>query len=96
MKIKSIVACCSIIILSFSCTNDDTNELQQTKNIDFLDDREYIEGLAYIYFDEGTALLIENDIAEGKIMTKSAELNNTVESLGISSMRRLFPDAGEY
>ena len=96
MKIKSIVACCSIIILSFSCTNDDTNELQQTKNIDFLDDREYIEGLAYIYFDEGTALLIENDIAEGKIMTKSAELNNTVESLGISSMRRLFPNAGEY
>ena len=96
MKIKSIVACCSIIILSFSCTNDDTNELQQTKNIDFLDEREYIEGLAYIYFDEGTALLIENDIAEGKIMTKSAELNNTVESLGISSMRRLFPNAGEY
>ena len=96
MKIKSIFAYCSIIALSFSCGNDDTTELQQTTDIDILKDNEYIQGQAYVYFDEETAKLIECDIAEGKVITKSPELNYTVESLGISSMRRLFPEAGEY
>ena len=70
MKIKSILAYCSIIALSLSCGNDDTPELQQTKDIEILEENEYIQGQAYIYFDEDTAQLIECDIAEGNVMTR--------------------------
>ena len=55
-----------------------------------------IPGVAKVYFSEEMTALIEADLAKGGIVTKSSELNSLVEELGITSMRRLFPDAGEY
>ena len=55
-----------------------------------------VPGVAKVYFSEEMTALIEADLAKGGVVTKSSELNSLVEELGITSMRRLFPDAGEY
>lgn len=42
------------------------------------------------------AALIEADVAAGSIRTKSAPMNAALDELGIQSLRRVFPDAGEF
>ena len=56
----------------------------------------FIPGEAYVYFSEEMTAVIEEGIASGSVRTKSAELDQIFENLGISEMRRLFPHAGEY
>ncbi len=56
----------------------------------------YVPGKAYVYLSEEMAELVEADLAMGAVQTKSAGLNRTWEELEITSMRRLFPHAGEY
>lgn len=55
-----------------------------------------IPGQATVVFDDSMIDLIESDLEEGRVVTKSAGLNEVLEELGIVSMRRVFPDAGEY
>lgn len=56
----------------------------------------YVPGVANIYFSEEMATLIEQDLNTGVVRTKSAELNTIVEDLGITSIKRIFPYAGEF
>ena len=52
----------------------------------------YINGTANIYLAEETALMIE----EGSASTKAASFNDAIGEAGITSMERIFPDAGEF
>ena len=52
----------------------------------------YISGTANIYLDEDTARMIE----EGSVSTKAASFNDAIGEAGITSMERVFPDAGEF
>lgn len=52
----------------------------------------YISGIANIYLAEETALMIE----EGTVSTKAASFNDALGEVGITSMERVFPDAGEF
>lgn len=56
----------------------------------------FIPGEAYVYFSEEMTAMIEGDLAAGAVHTKSAELNQTLDALGITEIRRLFPHAGEF
>lgn len=56
----------------------------------------YVQGEAIIYISEELNNLVEKDLADGRIITKSDGLNDIVSSLGVTSMTRLFPDAGEF
>lgn len=49
-----------------------------------------------IQFDDNLIGLIEEDLASGGAVTKSASLNAVLEELGIDHLERIFPDAGEY
>ena len=51
---------------------------------------------AVVEFDDAMIALIEEDLAAGRLVTKSAPLNSALEELGIVDMRRVFPDAGEF
>lgn len=51
---------------------------------------------AVVEFDDTMIALIEEDLAAGRMETKSAPLNTVMEELGIVGMRRVFPDAGEF
>ena len=56
----------------------------------------YVPGEAYVYFSEEMTAMVESQIAAGEVRTKSVELNAVLDNLGITHMRRLFPNAGEF
>ena len=60
-----------------------------------LDEGRYA-GQAIVEFDDEMIALIEDDLAAGLVETKSAALNDVLAELGIVSLERVFPDAGEY
>ena len=55
-----------------------------------------IQGEVIVEFSDDMISLIESDLEKGTIVTKSSGLNSLCESMGILSMDRVFPDAGEY
>ena len=55
-----------------------------------------VPGVSYVKFDDATVALIEEAVASGGVATKSAETNELFSSIGVYSMERLFPDAGEF
>lgn len=57
----------------------------------------YELGIMDVQFSEDMLAVIESaDTKSGIVQTKSAELNEGFASLGIKSIRRIFPDAGEF
>lgn len=57
---------------------------------------DYVEGVSYVHFTDEMTELVEADLAAGCVVTKSMGLNSLVDELGITSIERLFPDAGQY
>ena len=57
---------------------------------------QYVPGEANVKLSEDLTAVIEEDLKNGEIMTRSSELNAMAGELGIISMERLFPDAGIY
>ncbi|MBQ7812720.1 MAG: S8 family serine peptidase [Bacteroidales bacterium] len=55
-----------------------------------------VPGEAIVLFSEGMMELIEPDLAAGSIATKSSELTEVQNILGVSSMKRVFPHAGRF
>ena len=49
-----------------------------------------------VYLSEDLCRLVERDLADGGLTTKSAGVNAMLSSLNAVSMTRLFPDAGEF
>ena len=52
-------------------------------------------GQAVVEFDDEMIALIESDLEAGLVETKSPALNAVLADLGIASLERVFPDAGE-
>ena len=59
-------------------------------------DHSIVQGEAFVKFNDEMIALIEDDLNRGKIVTKSMGLNQALDEIGITSISRLFPDAGEY
>ncbi len=59
-------------------------------------DRSIVPGVALVEFSDEMIALIENDILQGKLVTRSMGLNQALDELGIKSIERTFPDAGEF
>ena len=54
------------------------------------------QGKIYVKFSDEMLSLIEDDLTDGNLVTRSAGLNQSLESLGITSMERVFTIGGEY
>ena len=81
-----------------SCNKEkevDAPQVQPTENSAGKHSAE-IPGEAKVYLSEEMTAIVEEAAAMGGVVTKSSALNDLVSSLGITSMRRLFPDAGEF
>ena len=95
--------CFSALLMAvflFSCTNE---EIINVAPEDVLieesadgDNGVYIPGESYVYFSEEMTAMIEEYLASGTVRTKSEDLNQVYDAMGIVSMKRLFPHAGEY
>lgn len=89
-----------LAVLLLSCTNEEiinvAPEGPATEDFMVGDNDIYVPGEAYVYFSEDMTEMIESDLSAGTLRTKSAELNMTLDALGILEIKRLFPHAGEF
>ena len=53
-------------------------------------------GEIIVKFTDDMTQMLEADLASGNVVTRSSELNLLTEELGIRSMERVFPHAGEF
>ena len=85
-------------LVAVACTVQEPSDQQAPQQTEpVASEPEAIPGKLSITFTEEMAELIEKDLAAGgAVKTKSAALNSLVEELGIVSLERVFPDAGEY
>lgn len=84
----------AVMTLAVSCTDkgyDTVEPADQERNHVLADTK-----VKLARFSEDLCSLVEKDLEAGKVITRSGELNNAVEELGIVSMERLFPYAGEF
>lgn len=88
-----------LLVLATGCARE---SLQTEKTIEEKTEQDPVEtssqeGTAQLYLNDDLTALVEESLAGGSYRaTKSVLFNDLVESLGITSMERVFPDAGEY
>ena len=58
--------------------------------------RTIVPGQAIIQFDDDMIELIEVDLEAGNVVTKSSDLNDIKDALGIEAMTRVFSHGGEF
>ena len=57
----------------------------------------FIPGIVSVQFDEETTELVEQSLRRGDALaTRAPQLGGALEGMGIKSIRRVFPDAGEF
>ncbi len=84
-------------VLFISCTNEKLVEVEKTQAEAVAEaDVNSVPGEAYVYFSDEMISLIEGDLTEGQIRTKSSDLNQALDALGITEMHRVFPHAGRF
>lgn len=97
MKFKYLFV---VLLTLAACSNEELNTVQSESVSDTTADEDpeeaYQAGINYVCFGDEMIELIESDLAAGSVTTKSSALNDVLEGLGIISIERLFPDAGEY
>ncbi len=81
--------------VAVSCVDEPMPQEQEEAQEQTVEDI-YVQGEVVVLFDDEMIGLIEADLSSGNVVTKSAELNDVTASLGVRSMRRMFPHAGEF
>ena len=96
-NLLSLVLICAALAAAFSCSREAVPASEEEVSVS-PQEAAYEQGTLNINFDEQTAELIEKDLASEGIVTKasSPEVVALYEQLGIESMERLFPYAGEF
>ena len=85
------------LVFVVSCSKEEamkTNNEEAGKSQEV--DHSVIQGESIVKFSDEMISLIEDDLNKGKIVTRSMGLNQALDEIGISSISRLFPEAGEY
>lgn len=101
MKFRFLAFSMAVLPLLFSC-EDELAEMEAVVPDEAVETElpetgdGYVPGVTYVEFSEEMAALVENDFAQGKVMTRSMPLNQVFDELGIVSVRRLFEDGGEF
>lgn len=95
MTMRKTFVFVSVLLAMISCVGNEQLP-DKTESEPSVEETEYVQGVAEVYFTDEMAAMIEDDLAKGGLVTKSAQVNTLIADLGITSMERLFPDAGEY
>lgn len=83
----------SLILILSSCVREKFEDTQVAKEEQT---QAIVPGTAIVRFTDDMIGLVEADLDRGSVVTKSSELNDLTQMLGITSMQRVFPDAGEF
>jgi len=97
---RNLLPLLAIAIMIVSCQRENASsageEIQGAKEATSESASPYVPGVANVKFSDEMIALVEENLDSGKIATKSMELNQVLDELGIKSMTRTFPYAGEY
>lgn len=94
---KQFISVFAFTLALVSCVNEELINVETAP----VDEAEvvsavYEAGEVAVKFTDEMVALIEADLSLGKIQTKSADLYQVLESLGIKSIRRMVSDGGEF
>ena len=95
MAIRNFAKYWLVALLATACTVEETLENPQapeTTEPAVSEEEYYVPGTAVVEFNEELTSIIE----AGAVQTKSQGLAELMESMGITSMERVFPHAGKY
>ncbi len=93
---KIVIAVLALAAL-VSCAKEEQGQVPREDTVEKeAIDHSVVQGEAVVRFSDEMLSLIESDLGQGKIVTRSMGLNQVLDEIGISSIRRLFPDAGEF
>ena len=95
MKLKQICLSVLLAALLLSCVKESPESVPEAPQASPVPEAAAPSCVKVLFSDEMIAL-IEDDLSRGEIRTRSSELNGVAETLGIESMERLFPFAGEF
>lgn len=94
---KKILWILPAVLLVASCAREEVAVKDVVEEETALKDSgEFVPGELVVLLSDELTEMVENDLAAGNLATKSEGLNGVMSSLGVTSMERLFPDAGEY
>ena len=100
MKVMNRIALPVLTLLALmSCAKEETLEAvveEPAAEVSSFIDQSVVPGVAQVVFSDEMIALIEEDLLQGKLATRSMALNQALDELGITSIRRAFPDAGEF
>lgn len=94
MKRRLLYAFAFLLALA-ACTKEETTFETQTPDTDSVRDGNTLSQVV-VRVDDELAAILEQAASEGKVYTRSMDMNNVIDELGIVRCERLFPDAGEY
>lgn len=84
----------ALTVLSGCTVSDPTPPVQEEKEEVF---SPFLPGRITVQFDEKTAAVVEQSLQEGAaVSTRAPQLGGVLDGMGIKSIRRVFPDAGEF
>jgi len=95
MKPGFLLLLASVSVLSCSVAGRDDDVLEQSVP-EINEDTRFVPGSAEVRFTDEMAEMIEETVASGSLVTKSSSVNEVFERLGVTSLERLFPYAGEF
>ncbi|MBR4735804.1 MAG: S8 family serine peptidase [Bacteroidales bacterium] len=99
MAIRNFAKYLTLALLAVSCQIQELQNPQAPEKTEpaVSEDTAVIPGVVSVQFDDQMASLIEAELMEGAaVPTKAFGAPSLLEELGIESIERVFPDAGEY
>ena len=82
-----------MLLLAASCAKEElaaVPEAVEEKSVVTMTD------CSVVLFDDRTVSMLEEAAGNGKVMTRSMDVNNVIDELGVVSYVRVFPYAGKY
>ena len=95
MNLKPIFYSVLLAALLLSCVRESPETVPEVTEMPPVAEKADPSFVKVLFSDEMTTL-IEEDLSRGSLKTRSSELNDVTETLGVASMERLFPFAGEF
>lgn len=99
MKLNNLFLLGVFTVALFSCGRIEEPQIKEElpEAAEVKSEESFLPGVMVVEFsDELTAQIESGLLSGGRIATKSPNLNNALEEIGVISLERAFPDAGEW
>lgn len=93
-RISGTLLAAALLVCSCSVTEQESQPVSREDTA--IVSKTFVPGRAEIKFTPQMGEMVESNGDEASVVTKSPGLNSLMKEFGVTSIKRLFPDAGEY